>query len=89
MSGTQRVESESKIALPIKLRHKQETKQASELRSQDEHVTPQIVENPFCNTQASEKSKEQPKASKIAGIALKTGPRIGTRYQADIPDLQR
>lgn len=72
---------------PIKLRYKQETKDASPLHKQVANAGPTVVEKPSSGATGTEGIGKPPKTSKIEGVAVKTGPRIGPQYQADIPEL--
>ena len=67
--------------LPIKLRYKQEARAPEEHRQKE-------AEETFLPESAAKIAKLQSsRPSKIAGTATKTKPRIGSEFQADIPDF--
>ena len=74
-------------SLPIKLRFKQKARQDNASHhvngQRDQHdVQTEIPKG------GSDNGEPLVKASKIAGIAPKKGPRIGPEYQANIPEIQ-
>lgn len=75
--------------LPVKLRFKQKSREAAEKEREGVARDPQEVqEEPTHPSLINRSSGPLQKASKIAGVAPKTSPRVGPQFQATIPDLK-
>ena len=74
--------------LPFKLRFKQERKEVDTRPSEQQLEEKEASQAGNDQSLTPYSNGASIKASKIAGIAAKRGPRIGPQYQADIPDQQ-
>ena len=88
------LDSENQAAtskLPFKLRFK-EASTAAAVNIEDQNRQFEEDFKPINSSVEQDANQQDPKpvlkASKIAGIAPKKVPRVGSQYQADIPDLR-